>query len=229
MKLKVQWLLAITFCASSYAQSDCSQYYPLTEGARFEYTLYDKKGKEEGSTNYHISQVTNTAVSTDATMSIAFKDKKGKDTFTSDYKFSCSGDKVTIDYRSLIPNGMFDSYKDMEVEITGTDVELPNNLKVGQDLADANVTVKIDMGGMSMDMKVDQLNRKVEKKESVTTPAGTFDCLVIYSDTKSKMMMANQSFSSRVWLSEGVGIVKQETSSKNGNPLSSMVLTAHSK
>ena len=155
--------------------------------------------------------------------------KKGKEIFTTDYTFSCTGDKVVIDYQSLIPGEMFKTYEDMEVTVSGTDLELPNNLKVGQELADANVTVKVDMGGMSMDMTVNQVNRKVEKKESVTTPAGTFDCIVIYNETESKMMMASHSFPSRIWLSEGVGMIKQETWNKNGKLLSSMVLTSHSK
>ncbi|MEM9077523.1 MAG: hypothetical protein AAGC43_10805 [Bacteroidota bacterium] len=234
MRLQTQknpllWMLLFAFVSITYSQSDCSQYYPLTEGAKFQYTMYDKKGKMEGTSDYSVSEVNASGGATNATMYIALKDKKGKETFATNYKFSCKGDKVVIDYHSLIPGEMFKAYEGMEVNITGTDLELPNNLKVGQELADANVAIKIDMGGMSMDMTVNQVNRKVEKKESVTTPAGTFECLVLYSDTESKMMMANQSFPSRVWLSEGVGMIKQETWNKNGKLLSSMVLTSHSK
>jgi hypothetical protein len=112
------------------------------------------------------------------------------------------------------------------MEITGTDIELPNELSVGQALSDANVAMKIDMGGMSMNMKVDMINRKVEKQESVTTPAGTFNCYVIYTDNESKMMMVNQSFPSRLWLAEGVGMVKQESYKKNGDLMSRTELTS---
>ena len=117
----------------------------------------------------------------------------------------------------------------MEMEITGTDIEIPNNLSVGQELADAHVMIKIDMGGMSMKVNVDQENRKVEKQETITTPAGTYDCLVVYSETKSKMMMAKQTFPTRVWLAEGIGMVKQETYNKSGKMTDSMLLTAHSQ
>ncbi len=119
---------------------------------------------------------------------------------------------------------------DVEMDISGTDVEWPNNLSVGQELPDGNVSVKMKMGGMmNMNMNVETINRKVEKKESVTTPAGTFDCFVIYSETKSKMMMANQTFPSRVWLTEGVGMIKQESYNKNGNLMASSILTQFSK
>jgi len=73
------------------------------------------------------------------------------------------------------------------------------------------------------------INRKVEKKETVTTPAGTYECYVIYSENQSKMMMSSQNFPSRLWLAEGVGMIKQETFKKNGNLMSSTVLTSLSQ
>ncbi|HCO85577.1 MAG TPA: hypothetical protein DIT95_18885, partial [Arenibacter sp.] len=83
-------------------------------------------------------------------------------------------------YNSLVPAQMMKQYTDMgvEMEISGTDIELPNNLSVGQGLDDANVAISIKMTGMNMNIKVDQLNRIVEKKESVNTPAGTYECYV---------------------------------------------------
>ncbi|QLG45937.1 TapB family protein [Costertonia aggregata] len=220
--------LMVGICISN-AQSDCSQYYPLEEGATFEYTSYGKKDKVETVANYEIVEVTNSGATTKAIMDITMKDHKGKEIYNTEYRFSCTENKVMIDYESLIPASMLEGYKDMEMEISGTDIELPNNLSVGQELEDANVAVKISMGGMNMNMSVDQINRKVEKQESVTTPAGTFDCMVITNDTKSKMMMANQTFSSRLWLAEGVGMVKQETFNKNGKLMGSTVLTAYSR
>ncbi|MGB5356106.1 MAG: hypothetical protein WBN11_05375, partial [Eudoraea sp.] len=73
------------------------------------------------------------------------------------------------------------------------------------------------------------VNRKVEKQENVTTPAGSFDCFVIYSQSNIKAMMINQSFPQRVWFSEGVGMIKQESYKKNGDLLTSTILTKYSK
>nr|WP_244893346.1 hypothetical protein [Maribacter hydrothermalis] len=99
---------------------------------------------------------------------------------------------VTLDYESLLPSNMLEQYGEMDLTITGNDIEIPNDLSVGQNLNDANVSMKIDMSGISMNMTVDMVNRKVEKKESVTTPSGTYDCYVLYSENQSKMMMVNQ-------------------------------------
>lgn len=208
---------------------ECSQYYPMIEGATLQYTNFNKKGKSEGVASYMVTNVSTTGDVTSATMAIDLKDEKGKEIYKTDYSFTCSGNMVTVDYKSLVPSSMFEQYEGMEMDISGTDLELPNDLSVGQQLSDANVTIKISMSGINMNTTVDLINRKVEKKESVTTPAGTFECYVIYSDNKMKAMMVKQTFPSRVWFAEGVGMIKQESFSKNGKSIGTTVLTSYSK
>ena len=211
------------------AQDGCSKFYPMSEGTSMEYTNYNKKGKVEGVSSFKVTEVSTNGDTTNATMAINLKDDKGKEIYNSDYKLSCTGNMVKLDYESILPSEMMKQYSEMDFEVTGNDIEIPNDLSVGQNLADANVNMKINMGAMNMNMAVDMVNRKVEKKESVTTPAGTYDCYVLYSENRSKVMMANQVYPSRVWLAEGVGMVKQETYKKNGDLMSSTELTSYSK
>jgi hypothetical protein len=230
--MKTNLLLVLFFLIgilSLTAQDNCSKFYPMTEGVAMEYTNYNKKGKVEGISSYTVTNSDTDGNTTNATMAINLKDEKGKDIYSTDYKLSCTGNMVTLDYESLLPSDMMNQYGDMDIEISGNDIEIPNDLSVGQNLADANVTMKISMSGINMKIAVDMLKRKVEKKESVTTPAGTYDCYVLYSENQSKVMMANQVYPSRVWLAEGVGMVKQETYKKNGDLMSSTMLTAYSK
>ncbi|MDF0717972.1 hypothetical protein PY092_17545 [Muricauda sp. 334s03] len=222
-------LLAVLAAPNSQAQSACSTYYLLADGANLQYTNYDRKGKEDGQINYSVTNVEGSGDNVSATMMMEMVDKKGN-TYTSDYEITCDGNVVKIDFKSLMNEQMLSQMGDVEMDISGTDVELPNNLSVGQELPDANISVKMKMGGaINMNTNVETINRKVEKQESITTPAGTFDCYVIYSETKTKMMMANSTFPSRTWLAEGVGMVKQESYNKNGKLVGSMVLTQLSK
>ena len=216
------------FSVPASAQN-CSKYYPMVEGATFQYTNYNKKGKSEGVADYKVSNVNTSGEVTNATMSIDLKDEKGKEIYTTEYNFTCTGNMVSVDYESLIPSSTLQQFKDMEMDISGTDLELPNDLSVGQELPDSNVSIKISMSGINMNTTVDMVDRKVEKQESVTTPAGTFDCFVVYSENLIKAMMVKQSFSSRVWYSEGVGMIKQESYKKNGDVLTSTILTKYSK
>ena len=229
MKNTLFTLLIILIAATTIsAQDGCSKFYPMSQGTSMEYTNYNKKGKVEGVSSFKVTEVNNNGGTTNATMAINLKDEKGKEIYNTDYKLSCTGNMVTLDYESILPSEMMKQYGDMDIEVSGNDIEIPNDLTVGQNLADANVTMKINMGAMNMNMAVDMVNRKVEKKENVTTPAGTYDCYVLYSENHSKVMMANQVFPSRVWLAEGVGMVKQETYKKNGDLMSSTELTSYS-
>ncbi|WP_036156429.1 TapB family protein [Maribacter forsetii] len=229
--MKIKSIIASLFfigTISLSAQDNCSKFYPMNEGVSMEYTNYNKKGKVEGVSSYKVIEATHSAGNTTATMSINLKDNKGKDIYSTNYNLACNSNTVTLDYESLLPSEMMEQYGDMDFEISGNDIEIPNDLSVRQNLKDANVAMKVSMSGISMNMNVDMTNRKVEKKESVTTTAGTYDCYVLYSDNRSKMMMVNQVYPSRVWLAEGVGMVKQETYKKNGDVMSSTLLTAFS-
>lgn len=230
--MKYYFLLLTTLFFSiniTKAQTSCSQYYPMVEGASFQYTNYDKKGKEDGTLTYKVTNVNGSGDNVSATMVMDMEDQKGN-AYSSEFDVTCNGNVVKVDFKSLMNEQMLAQMGDVEMDISGTDVEWPNDLNVGQELPDGNLNVKMKMSGvMNMNMNVETINRKVEKKESVTTPAGTFECFVVYSETKSKMMMANQTFPSRVWLAEGVGMIKQESYNKSGKLTSSSLLTQFSK
>lgn len=231
--MKKIWTLVMALgvlAPNAYAQN-CSKYYPMEEGKRMEYTSYDRKDKIEGIVTYTVTDVATEGSKTIAKMNLEHKDQKGKVILESDYTFSCEDNVVKIDFSSLMNQQMMEAAGggEMELEMTGTDIELPNNLTVGQELPDANVNMRMNMGAMSMNMTFDMVNRKVEGKESLSTPAGTFDCYVITSDNKAKMMMANTTHTSKMWLTEGVGMIRQDTFNKNGKLMSKVMLTKYTE
>ncbi len=224
------WILVLALgviAPNAYAQN-CSKYYPMEEGKQMEYTSYDRKDKVEGVVTYTVSDVVVEGSKTTAKMNLEHKDEDGNLVLETNYTFSCEDNVVKIDFSSLMNQQMMETAggSDMEMEMTGTDIELPNNLSVGQTLPDANVNMRMNMGAMSMNMAFNMTNRKVEGQESLTTPAGTFDCYVITSDNKAKMMMANTSHSSKMWLAEGIGMIRQDVFNKKGKLVSKSVLTA---
>ena len=85
------------------------------------------------------------------------------------------------------------------------------------------------MANMTMTIKI--LNRKVESKESITTPAGTFSCFKITYDmessTKIMGMNTNVKLSSIDYLAEGIGVVKTESYDKKGELSGYSLLTAY--
>ncbi|MET6991448.1 TapB family protein [Sediminicola arcticus] len=228
MKIKIILLvLLFPIIFPIYAQESCSKYYSLEEGADFQYAKYGKNGNNEGSILYKVHTVSHKDRDTEAWMKITYKDTKRKEYLTSDYNFNCIDNVVEIDYESMISSETLKQYKGKKIDISGSDILLPNDLSVGQKLEDASVTMKMDVDGTKMNFQIELINRSVEKKESTTTPAGTFNCYVIYGERVTKQM-EQQTFPSLLWLAEGVGMIKQETYAKGGNLMNSMVLTQYS-
>ena len=82
---------------------------------------------------------------------------------------------------------------------------------------------------MNFNMSTLITDREVLGKESVTTPAGTFDCYIITQSTHIKSMAANQKRTTKQWIAEGVGVVKSEDYNKKGKLDGTSVLTSFSK
>jgi hypothetical protein len=225
MKTKVVYLfLTLFISASAICQNTCSAYYPFNEGAKFQITNFDKKSKKESTIDYEIVSIKNNV----ATINTKIYDDKDKEITTASYEITCNGDGISIDFKSLINPEMLKQYKDMEIDMTGTNIDLPNNLSIGQSLKDAQLSMSLNMGGMKMNMDVNMINRKVNAKESITTSAGTFNCFAISYNTEMKVGI-KQSFEMKEWVAEGVGVVKSETYNKGGKLMGYSELTSITK
>jgi hypothetical protein len=113
----------------------------------------------------------------------------------------------------------------MEMEMKMDNLEFPSNLKEGQTLKDASFEMTAKNSPMPMKFNFNITDRKVEGKESVTTPAGTFDCFKISEKTHSKMMISNMEFTTVQYIAEKYGAVKTETYRSNGKLMGYSLLT----
>lgn len=229
MKKLINTVVILLITAYGYSQK-CSKFYPFSEGATSEISIFDKKGKESGTLTYHVMKMTSSGGTEIASMSSKLKDPKGKVISNHEFDVSCTGDIVSFDFKSMMSPGLLDRYKDMEYEISGKNLDLPNDLGVGQTLPDANMEMIISMSGINITMNMITKDRTVETKENVTTPAGSFDCFVISYTSEMKMSMGmNQTNTGKQWIAEGVGMVKQEDYNEKGKITGSSLLTAFNK
>lgn len=204
-------------------QDACNTYFPFEEGVKFQMTNFNKKGKKESTVDYRITEIKNSV----ATMEAKIADDKGKEVTTTTYDIACNDDAISIDFKSMMSPEMFKQYKDMDIDMSGTNIEFPNVLKVGQTLKDAQFVMTMNMAGMNMNMTIDMVNRTVEAKETVTTPAGTFDCFVISYDSKMKMGVKH-TYKIKEWIAPNVGIVKTASYNKKDKLISYSELTKYS-
>ena len=219
------FVLSFFFIGSLNAQSVCSDYYPMADDIKFKLTSYKPNGKITSATNYMITNSETTALGQKATYNTEIEDDKGEVTATASYDVLCENGVVSIDFRSLMGPDVYSQFPDMEMEVSGTALEFPNNLQEGQSLPDADLLAVINMTPIKMRLTFIMTNRKVMGQETITTPAGTFECIVITYDYESKFGV-KVTGSTKQWLAKGVGIVKQEDYNKKGKMISWMELTA---
>ncbi len=235
MKTFLACFITLLSFANASAQN-CSGYYYLTN-SQVEMTTYDKKAKESGKLTYTISGVNKNGAEITAGFVSEMKDEKGKSLSKGSGKYKCNGGNLFIDAKVAMPQEQMAAYKDMDVKADEVFIEYPNTLTVGTSLKDASFKMDIiNKGSVFSTTTLEQTNRKVEGKETVTSPAGTWECWKITYDGRFRATIGGPSgigipfnFKSTEWFAPGFGIVKTETFNKNGKLIGSTLITSVKK
>ena len=201
----------------------CGSMIMFHKGAIIEGKDYDTAGKVRSSS---VTTVTNVRSEGDETIADLSMDTHstlgGKDhdrVLTMSYK--CNGKRLVMDLSGFLSN--FSALKDANVESKA--LEFPLELSVGQILPEASVSATIDAGRVKMKTTTTYAKRMVEKKETISTPAGTWSCFKIVNNIETTMdagsdavakkmaeMMKQRSpkISSAMWFAPGFGVVRSE-------------------
>lgn len=227
-KLLFILLSLLVFSAFTLRKEACETLFFFKEGTQSTMTSYDDKGKETGKITKLFSKVSTTADGVEVlTMQEAF-DKKGNSVSKNEYVIKCNGSSILMDLRMFLPQEQMQAFKDMDVKVEGDDLEIPTNLSVGSTLKDFRLKMKISAKGNSpmppINMEIINTNRKVEALESITTTAGTFDCLKITEDVEIKSMMKMR-LKTISWFNYEAGMVKTESYKDNGKFMDRSELT----
>ena len=209
--------VAILFAAMitriGFAQN-CESYYPMRNNATFEITHYNEKDKVTSVVKTTVTEKESSPTRVVATANSTVYDGKGKETTTMSYDVACENGDFKMDMRAFgMPNQQqMQGIENIEIKIESQDMVFPKNLTVGMALPDASLHMTGTMNGMQiMNNTTTVTNRKVTGKEDVTTPAGTFSCIVVEEDSHVEAGMGMKFDShGKSWYSIGVGMVKSE-------------------
>jgi hypothetical protein len=219
-------LFGICFYSLMSAQK-CEFYFPQTKGAELVYKNYDKNGKLTGTSSQKVSDYQVTSIGAEATIAVKSTDAKGK-TSESQMKVKCEAGIFYFDMKGYLSSDP-SAFQGMDVKMDFQNLEMPSNLKAGDKLKDGWIKMDVSNAGMKMmSMEIDIINRLVVGKESVTTPAGTFECFKITQTASTKAPMKYESKSS-VWVCPGTGMIKTENFSSDDKPAGSTILEAINK
>ncbi len=228
--LHISLILVLAVFRGTLFSQDCNLYVPADVGTKWEVTNYNAKGKVESISKFEL--VDKVEKGNDVTFKVksSSHDKKGKEEGSFQFEAFCKDGLFEFDMDYFLNSLQSEAYKDMnvEVEMEMTDFEMARfSDPVGTKLDDHKITMSMNMEGMgSMSMEMTFTDKEVVAKESKTTPAGTFDCIVISQTMSSKVSIMDVKISSKDWYSAGIGMVRNETYSENGKLTSYSELTS---
>lgn len=181
------FILLLAINSGIYAQ--CNYYY-LQNNKTVTMAMYDRKGNQDGKYVYKVSGVTRTAGITSAQVKSEVFDKKGKSLGGGAGTMQCKSGQLLIDMKMMMNPQQAQQFKNAEVDGKGAFMEYPSSLNVGETLRDASFSMDMKAeSGMIANVSIDVTNRKVEAKEKITTPAGSWDAYKITYDSKMIMNM----------------------------------------
>jgi len=227
MKKSLLLLVAIIFSFSGFSQ--CNDYYVFEKGNEWTYENFSGKNKPAGKNQQKVTAYEKTSSGFSATINSVFIDEKGKKVMEGDMDYTCENGTIIIDMRKFIPQEQQQAFGSYEMKMESENLELPSRLSVGQSLKNGSITMSAVGSPIPMTMTVAITDRKVEAKESITTPAGTFDCYKISSKSTTRTQMGIKmtfEYSTTEWISENVGMVKSESFDKNGKSNGYTLLTS---
>jgi len=196
----------------SYAQK-CDYYY-LQNNKVVEMTLTNKKGKETGKNVYTISNVNKTGNTTTSTVNSEMFSDKGKTIAKATNNVSCTNGVLMMDMKMLVPSPQQEQMGAAAANASNVYLEYPADMKEGDALKDGDFSMDFKSGsGINGNVSVNITDRKVLGKESITTPAGTWECFKISSKNKITMKIGiGIPIRADVieWFAPGFGVVKSD-------------------
>jgi hypothetical protein len=209
---KIMIAFACLLTIQSYSQK-CDFYY-LQNNKVVEMTLKNKKGKETGKIVYTISGVNKSGNTTTSTVNSEMFSDKGKSIAKATNNMSCTNGVLMMDMKMFIPSPQQEQMGQATADASNVYLEYPADMKEGDVLKDGDFSMDFKSGsGIGGNVSVSITERKVLGKESVTTPAGTWECFKIASKQKIVMKIGigiPMRAEVTEWFAPGFGVVKSD-------------------
>jgi hypothetical protein len=199
----------------------CNKLIFFQPGAEIYAKSYDAKGKVMASQLTKVLNVKNEGGMTVAYVESSDTARIGKSTSSRKYNYKCDGKKIYFDIAAMFRNTAEEKNATFEASL----MEYPIALSAGQTLPEASGTMQVAKGAQKMTMKYHYKDRKVEGKETITTPAGSWSCYKVTNrvemeidipgmDANAKKMMESMTNKMKTtgisWFSPEFGVVKME-------------------
>lgn len=215
----------ILFVSALSGHAQCTNpFYEFKEGTKIYMQNYDGENQLQGKTETEVKDVTETVNGFKTTVALKVIDKDDKIISEGSYGMECDNGTVKLDLSGFIPTKSLMAFGDMDIKVEMEEMEIPAKLYPGQELKDASLTVSAVNSPFPLSMQIIMKDRKIEGKQTITTPAGTFECYKLTYDMVIDFMMGSLVMKNVQYLTEKLGAVKTETYDSDSKLLNYTVL-----
>ncbi|NOX86397.1 MAG: hypothetical protein GXO86_10620 [Chlorobi bacterium] len=208
--LKSIIILVTIIIFPAFVIAQCTAYLP-PEGTTLTYANYNKKGKQASTTTTRVTKVETKGDELFYHVHQLISTGKKKDDMESDLVFKCIGNEFIIDMQSVMNPEQMEAYKDGTITVTSNKMAIPGDLEPGMDLEDGELKMVVHMEPMTINISARAFYRKVEAKEEITVPAGTFTAYKIKGYMETKFAFMRFAYKSVDWYVPDLGIVRSES------------------
>ncbi len=194
---------------------NCTDFYYMQNNKTVEITITNKKGKETGKNVYTISNVQQSGGTITSIVNSEFIKSKGDTVSKATNNIKCVGGIIMMDMKMFIPSAQEEQMGTTSASAQSAYLEYPSNMKEGDELKDGQFGMDFKtQSGIGAHINIDITKRKVQGKESVTTPAGRWNCFKITYHSKVVMKIGigiPVNMDVTEWYAPGFGVVKTES------------------
>ncbi|HTA83071.1 MAG TPA: hypothetical protein VK783_09060 [Bacteroidia bacterium] len=248
-KILVPLAIIVIACFNqSFVAGDgsCATFFPAKQGAQVELKNYDNKDKLTGRCVVLITDVATSGSNLTINIKNTTFDSKDKQLGETKYSAKCENGIFYQDMASTITAGQAFGDRKVTTKVTGDLLEFPSDIKPGMDLKGGVMTVTTSMENMPtagpIVSTITFKNRKAVSDTTVTTSAGTFNCIkmvydenvktkmTLLSSPNNKSMMSSNESSSNLHVitcyAKNAGAVRTETFDEKGKSMGYCVLSS---
>lgn len=207
--------------AGTIMAQDCTFFFPQTQGTVLVRKGYDAKGNLQTIMTYKVDEVEAIPSGTQVEADYVFTNPAGTVVNKGDVEAYCQNGEFFMDMKQVLSYPGVVSEMNTDVDITDNFVNYPNTFVPSFNSDDVymdNASVKIyDKKNRKDRRDVNIYDREYMTNESITTPAGTFDCAKVKykmnsRSPKSKEVITGYGYE---WYAPNVGLVRTEQYDKN--------------
>ena len=214
-------LLVLTLAAPSLTARNDEPYYCTTAGTTLYYERYAAgKDKVIQTTTMEIESVENAPYGKLVKYAITMRNRLGVNMYGGrtplEVRIGKQSD-VYLDLGASVREMLRKQFNVTGITSSGNTAVLPANMAPGDTLPDSHGIVTL----AGINYHIELTNRKVLRRDRITIPSGTVECIVIRERKCERGPGYNKDEWNENWYVRGLGYVRHDVFDKNGKPKSS--------